>query len=182
MIKRPYPPGEKSKKRRRRNLSEYAKELREKQKLRAWYNLSESQFRRYVMKAFLERKKAGNAPLALIKLLEKRLDNVVFRLGFASSRRESRQLVSHGYFLVNGKKVNIPSLSLKKGDIVAFSSTKKNKTKFKNEISDRIKKAQPPSWLKVSKGKMEGKVVAEPTLDDITLPAEIPLIFEFYSK
>ena len=129
MVRRPYPPGKRAK--RRRNLSEYNKELREKQKLKNWYNLREGQFKNYV-KEILERRtrSAGkeDAPTLLIQKLESRFDNIVFRMGFAPSRAQARQLISHGHFLINGKKIDIPSYEVKIGDKVSISkiSLKKN--------------------------------------------------------
>ncbi len=180
MIKKPYPPGKTTQKRRRR-LSEYGVEFAEKQKLKNWYNLSEHQFYQYVSKALSERKKAEETPLELLNLLERRFDNVVFRLGFAASKKEARQLVSHGFFFVNGKKVNIPSFQLKKGDVVSLAASKAKKEKTK-VFSLRLKKAQPPAWLKLLKEKMEGKVLRDLNLSDLSFPAEISSIFEFYSR
>ena len=114
MVKRPYPPGQK-RKRRKGSPSEYAIQLGEKQKLKIWYNLAERQFKNYIKKVLEKRARIEDAASELIRILESRLDNVVFRLGFTPSRAQSRQLVSHGFFLVNGKPINIPSYSLKQG-------------------------------------------------------------------
>ena len=143
MVKKPYPPGEKAKKR-TRSLSEYGKELKEKQKLRNWYNLQEKQFRKYIDKALDAQGKVANADVLLIKTLESRLDNIVFRLGFAPSRKEARQLVSHGHFFVNGRVLNIPSYLAKKGDKIALKPSSLNKKKFQ-EVSKSIKKNKAPS-------------------------------------
>ena len=180
MIRRPYPPGQKSKKR-RRPLSEYGKELKEKQKLKNWYNLREKQFKNYV-KALLNKKgKMEEAPLLLIKSLESRLDNIVFRLGFVLSRRKARTLVSHGYFLVNGRPTNIPSRQLKKGDIISVKPQKLKKNVIK-EFKQLMKKQKAPNWLKLNKEKLEAEIIGELTLEEVAPPVDILSIFEFYSR
>lgn len=180
MVKRAYPPGQRGK-RRPNPLSEYGKELREKQKLKNWYNLKEKQFRKYV-KEILERGQRGeDVANFLIKKLESRLDNVVFRLGFASSRAQARQLVSHDHFLVNGKAINLPSYQLKKGDKITLSAKTRKKTIFQN-LSTLIKKHRPPSWLQLNVEKLEGKVIGEPSLEEAGPPVEMSSIFEFYSR
>jgi len=180
MVKRSYPPGFRGK-RRRRTFSEYAKQLSEKQKLKNWYNLKEYQFKRYVKKVLEKRGKIGDTQDLLIKKLEKRLDNVIFRLGFASSRPEARQLVAHGHFLVNGKKVNISSYQIKKGDKIKISPLSQKKIIFQN-LPLILKKYQPPSWLKLDVKKLEGKVVGEPSFEEASPSAEVSAIFEFYSR
>jgi len=186
IVLKPYPPGGKGK-RRLSGLSEYGRELREKQRLRHWYNLSESQFRNYVKEVLEEAhhkrgsSKTIDAAEILIERLERRLDNVVYRLGFASSRIQARQLVSHGHFLVNGKPVNIPSYQVRKGDKIEIRPNSKNKTVFKDIVS-KLKKYQPPSWLKLDLKTLSGEVVGIPTLEEAAPPAEISAIFEFYSK
>ena len=180
MVKRPYPPGQK-RKRRLRTLSEYGKELREKQKLKNWYNLEERQFKRYVEQALESRGKAEDNVTFLIKKLESRLDNVIFRLGFASSRAQARQLVSHSHFLINGKPVNIPSFQLKKGDKITLRQTSRKRLTFKN-LRAKLKKYQPPSWLSLNIKTLTGKVTAVPSLEEAVPPVEIPTIFEFYSR
>lgn len=179
MIKRPYPPGKKGK-RRPSPLSEYGRELREKQRLKLWYNLREAQLKKYVKEALRKRRRVETADL-LIKKLESRLDNLIFRLGFGISRPQAKQLVSHGYFLVNGKKVKSPSYQTKKGDKITISPQKKGKKFFQN-LTPSLKKYQPPSWLKLDKERLEGQMVEEPTLEEANPPAEISSIFEFYSK
>jgi len=180
MVKKSYPPGLR-KKRRFSRLSEYGKELAEKQKLRKYFNLRESQFRKYVRSVLKTRGKVEDATLLLIKKLEKRLDNVVFRLGFARSRKEARKLVSQSHFLVNSKAINIPSFEVKKGQVISLKNSKKKKQFFKN-ISLRLKNYQAPSWLKLNLEKVEGTVVGEPKGEDITSIADISSIFEFYSR
>ncbi len=180
MVRKPYPPGLKGK-RRKKGESEYGRELKEKQKVKNWYNLRERQLKKYVSAVLKKRGSAENVEELLIKLLESRLDNVVFRLGFAVSRSQARQLVSHGHFLVNGKKVNIPSYQVKKGDKIALRESSKKKKNFQ-EILPFLKKHTPPSWLKLDAQKMEGEVIGEPSLKEVAPPFEISSVFEFYSK
>ena len=183
MVRRPYPPGKKAK--RRRNFSEYNKELREKQKLRNWYNLSEKQFKNYIAEVLEKRKssakKTEDAPTLLIQRLESRFDNVVFRMGFAPSRAEARQLVSHGHFLINNKNVNIPSYHLKVGDKISLSQFSLKKDIFKN-LPSTLKDKAFPSWVLVDVAKIEGEVKSLPSLEEVAPPVEIPMIFEFYSR
>jgi small subunit ribosomal protein S4 len=182
MIKRAYPPGQK-KKRRARSMSEYNKELREKQKLRSWYNLKEHQFKKYIQGVLAKRGKTVNLSLELIKKLEKRFDNVIFRMNLAKSRKGARQLISHSYFLVNGRGVNIPSFEVKKGDIISLRNGKKEGNFFKDFLnSSQLTKVQIPSWLQFNVKKMEGKIIAEPSLEETLPPAEVLSVFEFYSK
>lgn len=180
MIRKPYPPGQK-KKRRTRALSEYGKELKEKQKLKNWYNLKERQFKKYIKEALKARGKVEDATAELIKVLEKRLDNVVFRLGFASSRPSARQMISHGHFLVNDRAINIPSFSVKKGDKIKIKPNSFKKNIFKN-LPQVLKKYKPPSWLEISAKDLEGKVIDKPNLEEAAPPAEISSIFEYYSR
>ena len=180
MIKRNYPPGQKGK-RRPTPLSEYGKALREKQKLKNWYNLEERQFKNYVKKILEKRGKVEDPSSLLIKTLESRLDNVVFRLGFANSRALAKQLVSHGHFLVNGRSINIPSYLVKNGDVISIKPQKIKKAIFQN-LKNLLKKYKTPSWLALDVEKLEGKVIGEPTLQEAAPPAEISAIFEFYSR
>ncbi len=180
MIKRAYAPGQKKKKV-NRNISEYAKELKEKQKLKNWYNLKEYKFKKYVQDVLSNKGEIENLSEELIKKLEKRLDNVIFRMNLARSRKEARQLVSHAYFLVNGKAVNIPSFSVRKGDIISLKDAKKDKRLFK-EVLVPLQKNQIASWLQFNLKKMEGKIIGEPSLEESLPPAEILSVFEFYSK
>jgi len=181
MVKKPYPPGLQRKRRRSILLSEYGKELNEKQKLKNYYGLRENQFKRYVEEILKARGKVEDAGILLIKKLEKRLDNVVFRLGFARSRREARELVSHGHFLVDSKPVNIPSFQVEKGQVISVKESKKKKPYFKN-LSVFLKNYQPPAWLKLDSQKLEGKIIEEPTGEDIGVPLDVSAIFEFYSR
>ncbi len=180
MIKKPYPPGPKGKRHKGRP-SEYARELREKQKLKNWYNLQETQFRNYVKEALSKRGRGEDSGTSLIRKLEFRLDNVVFKLGFASSRTKARQLVSHGYFRVNGRACNIPSRVLKKGDVVSVKPEKINKKVIK-EVKELIKNYKTQSWLELDKGKLEGKITEEPSMEEVSPSIDMSAIFEFYSR
>ena len=180
ILKKPYPPGIK-KKRRFSQQSEYGKELKEKQKLRNWYNLKEGQFRKYVKDILKKRGKVEDAASLLIQKLESRFDNVIFRLGFAASRAQARQLVSHGHFLINGKPVNIPAFQLKKGDKVVVNSVSRKKKNIE-KVALSIKKYKPPTWLKLNAESLEGEVIGIPNLEEAAPPAEISTIFEFYSR
>jgi len=177
-IKRPYPPG---KRKRRRAPSTFGMELRAKQKFKNWYNLKEYQFKNYVKKVLEKRGKVANASELLIGMLERRLDNVIFRLGFASSRSQARQLVKHGHFLVNDKKVDIPSYQLKKGDRVSLAPKSKKKIVFR-DIESKLKKEELLPWLSLDLKKFEGKVLRAPTFEEAAPPAEVSAVFEFYSK
>ena len=180
MVKKPYSPGQK-RKRRTKALSEYGKELREKQKLKNWYNLTEKQFKKYVKGILGARGKVEDAEALLIRTLESRLDNVVFRLGFALSRASARQLISHRHFLVNGKPINVPSYLVKKGDKITLKPKSYNKSIFKN-LSTLLKKHKTLSWLKLDPGKLEGEITGIPSIEEVSPPAEISSIFEFYSR
>lgn len=180
MIRKPYPPGPKAKKR-VRALSEYGKELKEKQKLKNWYNLEERQLRKYVKEILKARGKVVDAETALIKILESRLDNVVFRLGFAPSRTAARQMVSHRHFMINNKLINIPGYLVKKDDKISINPGSAKKTIFQ-KLPTLLKKHNPPSWLKLDTKNLEGKVTVSPNLEEAASPAELSSIFAFYSK
>lgn len=180
MVKRAYAPGP-QKKRRGGSQSEYKKSLNEKQTLKKWYGVSERQFKRYVGECLAKMGRVDDVSAELIRLLEKRLDNVVFRMGIAKSRAQARQLVSHGYFLVNGKPVNIASYEVKKDDVVSLKQNKKSKGVMK-DLAVLLKKQESPAWLNLNKEKLEAKTVGEPSIDEVKPPAEISLIFEFYSR
>jgi len=180
MLRKPYSPGPKSKKR-KRATSEYGKELKEKQKLKEWYNLRERQFRKYVKEALSHRGKTEDVASSLIKNLESRLDNVIFRLGFAVSRDQARQLVSHNHFLINGKPVNIPSYRLRKNDTIKVKPSSSKKNLFQSLVP-KLKKQKLPSWLSLDVENFEGKIVAEPIFEEAAPPVEISAIFEFYSR
>ncbi|MBQ1509215.1 MAG: 30S ribosomal protein S4 [Erysipelotrichaceae bacterium] len=162
--------------RRQRKMSDYGIQLREKQRAKFIYGVLEKQFRNYFEKA---EKKKGITGENLLIMLESRLDNVVYRLGFATTRREARQLVTHGHFTVNGKKVNIPSAAVKPGDVICVKEKSQSSPKFKE-----IKEMQVgvPSWLTADRDKLEGKVLKLPERADIDTPIEEHLIVELYSK
>jgi len=184
IVRRSYPPGIRGKRRGKRRLvplSEYGKELGEKQKLREWYNLKERQFKKYVKEVMEKRGRVEDIGELLIEKLERRLDNVIFRLGLASSRIQARQLVSHSHFLVNGRVINIPSYQLKKGDKIRLCPSSLKKTIFRNLILT-LKKHKPPSWLKLDAEKIEGEIIGKPSIAEAAPPAEISAIFEFYSR
>jgi len=180
MVKRAYAPGP-QKKRRGGSPSAFKKSLEEKQTLKKWYGISERQFKRYAEESLEKMGKVENVAEEFIKKLEKRMDNVIFRLGIAKSRAQARQLVSHGYFLINGKPVNIPSYSIKKGDVISIKEHKKQKGIFK-ELTPQLRKYEAPVWLSLNKEKLEAKAIGDPNLEEVNAPAEISLIFEFYSR
>lgn len=163
---------------RRRKESEYAMQLREKQKAKFIYGVLEKQFHAYYEKA---ERKQGITGEILLQELERRLDNVVFRMGFANTRREARQLVNHAHFTVNGKRVNIPSYQVKPGDVVAVREKSRSTTKFKTLLEENGKKACP-KWIDKAKDSFEGKIVAMPARDDIDYDVSEHLIVELYSK
>ena len=172
--KRNYAPGQHGQA--RKKVSEYGLQLREKQKAKRFYGLQEKQFRNLFDKAARKQGKTGEN---LLILLETRLDNVVYRLGFASSRKEARQLVVHGHFTVNGKKATAPAMELKAGDVVKVKEKSANSPKFK-EVKDMA--ITVPAWMSVEVEKLEGKVVSVPTREEIDTPVAEHLIVELYSK
>ena len=159
-----------------RKMSDYGLQLREKQRAKFVYGVQEKQFRNTFEKAA---KKKGITGENLLIMLEKRLDNVVYRMGLSTTRREARQLVTHSHFLVNGKKVNIPSYQVKPGDVIKVREKSLSSPKFQ-EIKDMT--VVIPAWLSVDRDKLEGKVLADPTRDQIDTPIEEHLIVELYSK
>ena len=164
---------------RRAKKSEYALQLAEKQKVKFVYGVLEKQFRAYYEKAA---RMKGNTGEELMSLLERRLDNVVYRLGLAGTRREARQLVNHGHFTVNGKRVNIPSYLVKAGDVVAVGDKSRSNARFKKLVEDDAF-APTPKWLEKAKNApLEGKVIALPARDDIDFDVAVNLIVELYSK
>ena len=162
----------------RRKKSEYAMQLQEKQKVKFVYGVLEKQFRGYYEKAERMPGKAGDN---LLIQLERRLDNVVFRLGYAATRREARQMVNHGHFTVDGKKVNIPSYQVKPGMVITLKDSSRSIDRFKNNLEDNAAHAIP-RWMECDAANMTGKIVAMPTREDIDLPIEEHLIVELYSK
>jgi len=162
----------------RSKTSEYGSQLREKQKAKRYYGLLEGQFRSYFEMAS---KKKGQTGENLLALLESRLDNVVYRLGFAMSRPEARQLVLHGHFTVNGRKVNIPSFLVKPGMVITLKESSKGLEKIKNNIEANSFR-QAPKWLEYDANALTGKVVGIAQKEDIDFPIEEHLIVELYSK
>ena len=175
--KRNYPPGFHGPKGRGK-ISDYAQQLKEKQKAKRMYNLLEKQFKLTFLKA---QKIKGNTGDNLLQLLEMRLDNIVYRLGFASSRAQARQLVNHGLFMVNNRKVNIPSYFVKEGDVITVKDNKKNAKIFKN-IESKIKADNIPGWLNFDIKKLSAKVLHKPNVDDIKANINTQMIVEFYSR
>ena len=160
----------------RKKISDYGLQLREKQKAKRFYGVLETQFKNYFEKAA---SKPGITGENLLTMLETRLDNVVFRMGFASSRKEAKQLVRHGHFQLNGHKVNIPSLTVSEGDVIKVKENSSNSPKFK-EVKEAA--VNTPGWVSVDFEKLEGKVISYPTRQDIDIPIEEHLIVELYSK
>lgn len=175
-LRRSYRPGVHGK--RRRQLSEYGAQLHEKQKLKLAYGLRERQLVRYFKQALKEKL---STPEALAKILETRLDSVVFRMGFAPSRSIARALVSHGHFAVNGRRTNIPSYALRPGDKVALQPRSSRKA-FVERIRQHLKRYDPPKWLSVDKEAMAGTLVRLPSLEELQIPYNLGRIIEFYSK
>lgn len=175
VTRRAYPPGQHGQG--RRKLSEYGVQLREKQKARRTYGIMEGQFARYFGKAS---KKVGVTGQALLESLERRLDNVVYRMGLASSRPEARQLVRHGHFQVNGRRVDIPSYSVKTGDVVEVREASRQKTRFK-EMAQSTSRGIP-AWLEVDAEALRGTVVRMPNREEIDAPVQEQLIVEYYSR
>lgn len=174
--KKDYPPGKRGK--RPSKLSDYGLQLREKQKVRRMYGVLERQFRIYFRMA--ERKK-GITGENLLQILERRLDNIVFRLGFALSRRQARQLVGHGHFQVNGKKVDIPSYLVKAGDIISVREKSRKVGKFK-EIMEVTEKRDVPNWMELERDKLTGKAVKIPSREEMAIPVREQLIVELCSR
>ena len=163
----------------RRKQSEYGMQLNEKQKVKFIYGVLEKQFHAYYEKA---ERKQGITGEILLQELERRLDNVVFRMGFANTRREARQLVTHGHFTVNGQRVDIPSFLVKVGDVIEVREKSRSSVKFKRLLGEDAPVVNVPKWLDHAKNTLQGKVVALPVRDDIDFPVEEHLIVELYSK
>ena len=162
----------------RKKVSEYGLQLREKQKAKRIYGILETQFRNYFEKADRQKGITGEN---LLRLLERRLDNVVFRLGYGSSRTEARQLVRHGHFIVNGSRVNIPSFLVKVGDVVAVTEKSKESPKLK-ELAESAQSKAAPAWLEKDSAALGGKIVSIPSREDIDVPIQEHLIVELYSR
>jgi small subunit ribosomal protein S4 len=175
--RRSYPPGQHGE-RRARKISDYGIQLREKQKIKRMYGLSEKQFHLFFERADRQR---GITGTNLLVLLERRLDNVVFRLGFANSRAQARQLVLHNHFVVNGRKVNIPSFLVKTGDAIEVKE-KSRKVQTINDSLDAVVRRGVPQWLDLEKDNFKGLVKAYPVREDLTMPMQEQLVVELYSK
>ena len=176
ITRRNYAPGQNGQK--KSKISEYGTQLREKQKTKAFYGVGEKQFRRYFDMASNSKGKTGEV---LLQILESRLDNVVYRLGFASSRAQARMLVTHGAFEVNGHKVDIPSYLVKAGDVIAVREIRKDNGAIKIAVEETGSRPVP-AWLEKDQEKLSGKVVTLATREDIDLPVEEHLIVELYYK
>ncbi len=175
--RRPYAPGEHGQSRRGK-ISEYALQLREKQKMKYLYGVLEKQFRNYYKKAVSQRGVTGDN---LVKLLERRFDNVVFRAGFSPSRAGARQLVSHGHLMVNGKKVNIPSYQLQAGDVIEFRQKSQNMDAVTDALN-RAPESRIPTWVQVDKAQQKAVFVAVPEREEVQEQFNEQLVVELYSK
>ena len=174
--KRNFPPGEKGKMRKKQ--TEYGIQLREKQKLRRIYGLLEQQFSNYFKKAS---KKTGKTGEVLLQFLERRLDSVVYRLGFASSRTQARQYVSHKHFLVNGRSVNIPSYLIKEGDEIKLKESSRTQPFIVVSLAEKID-SSIPEWMQLDKANFTGRITKLPTRSQIDTPVREQLVVEFYSR
>lgn len=178
MVKRNYPPGFHGPTRGRRKLSDYGTQLMEKQKAKKYYNVMEKQFRLTFEKAS---KKSGDSGKNFLRLLETRLDNVVYRLGLATSRTQARQLVNHGHFDVNGVKTDIASYIVKPGQEISVRARSRKNPYFK-QLSEKLKKAELPGWLNLQAAELKAKVLHEPTDNDLPTNINVQMIIEYYSK
>jgi small subunit ribosomal protein S4 len=174
--RRSYPPGQHGQ--RRTKISDYGHQLREKQKVKRLYGLLEKQFRSYVEKAEGQK---GITGTNLLVLLERRLDNIVYRLGFAASRNQARQLVLHNHFRVNGQKVNIPSFLVKLGDTVTLKEKSRTKAVILESL-ETVARRGVPGWLELDKDQFTGSIKAYPQREDLTMPIQEQLIVELYSR
>jgi small subunit ribosomal protein S4 len=161
-----------------RALSLYGRQLLEKQRLKFSYLLNEAKLKNYVK---LAKKSKKSAPQALIELLERRLDNVIWRLGYVPSKLTARQLVSHGHFLVNGRRVKTPSYLVEEGDVIEIRPQSKDIKPFEN-LAQRLKFYQPPSWLEIDKENFKAKVLKLPSAEEISHNFNLPLVIDFYSR
>ena len=178
-LKKPSPPGIVSKRRMVRT-SEYGRELKESQKIKKTYGIQDKEFKKIIQKILKKRGKEDISNL-LIKNIEKKLSNVIFRIGISKSRRGAKQITSHGHFLLNGKAVNIPSINIKIGDKIELKEKSKKSSYFKNSVA-LIKKEDIPSWISFKKENFSAKVVKEPTVKEVGIKVDIPLILSFYSR
>lgn len=178
IVKRNKKPGQHGDSKRRAKMSEYGLRLREKQKLRRFYGMHEAQFRRFYEMAT---KMGGQAGHNFLQLLERRLDNVVYRIGFAVSRRQARQLVCHGHFEVNGKKIDIPSYLVKAGDVLSVREGSRD-IAYVKENAEVAGSRSIPAWLEVSGENLNARVIALPNRDQIESPVNEQLVVEFYAR
>ncbi len=179
--RKPYPPGQHGRMaaRRRSRMSDFAKQLRAKQRARRIYGVSERQFQRYFDIALQRR---GMTGLNLLQILESRLDNVIYRLGFARSRAEARQLVTHGHFTVNGRRTDVPSMLLKPGDVVAVRPGSRKRKYFQEIVFEWAEQHKPPAWLERDLDNLSGKVIRLPERGEIDAIIDEQLIVEYYSR
>jgi len=178
MLKRDYAPGIHGVNNKRRRASSYGSQLREKQKAKRLYQILEKQFKNYYIRAT---QMSGDVSESLMQLLERRFDNIVYRLGFATSRTTARQLINHGHITINGKKVTIPSYQLKVGDEITIKKSYLEKSFWKTQV-EKLGKNDVPGWLNFDLAKKTGVVVSLPKKDDFTVPFDVTLIIEFYSR
>jgi small subunit ribosomal protein S4 len=177
--RRAFAPGQHGQGQMRKKESNYGAQLREKQKVKRMYGLLEAQFRHYFR---IAARSKGVTGIMLLQLLERRLDNVVFRMNLAASRAEARELVQHGFAYVNGRRVDIPSYTVKIGDIVTLKPKKEAMTKMLKERREALTERLIPKWLEADKSEFKAKIAADPTKDDIGFPIQEQLIVELYSK
>lgn len=181
LVRKPYVPGifGPASTKRRKSPSEYGGQLKEKQKLKFAYGLREKQFANYVEKA--TKKRGIENTLQLIRFLESRIDNAIFKMGLAKSRSAARQLVSHGYITVNGKKTNTPSFRVEKGDFIQINPLKIAKPVFR-DLDVTLKKHQPPNWIELDKNQKTAKITAMPSLEESASNVDLNKVIEFYTK
>ncbi len=174
--RRPYPPGQHGQS--RLKFSEFALQLREKQKTKRYYGVSEKQFHKYFVEASRSKELTGTA---LLKFLETRLDNVVYALGFANSRREARQVVRHNHILVNGQRTNIPSIIVNKGDVIEVATSSREQVRVQSAIQS-VSRRSVPAWLEADHATFKGTVKDLPTREEISVVSEENMVVEYYSR
>jgi small subunit ribosomal protein S4 len=180
LSRRPFPPGQHGPSARRRQVSDYGLQLLEKQKARYMYGVQERQFRRLFAQAS---RRSGVTGEYLLSLLERRLDNVVYRLGLASTRAQARQIVSHGHITVNGRKTNVPSYTVRVGETIGLRPQSRGRTYFRNLVdSGELNRYRPPEWLRLDANEVVGEVIALPRREDAEPGINEQLIVEFYSR
>jgi small subunit ribosomal protein S4 len=180
IIRKPYPPGPHGGKMKMRKFSEYGLQLFSKQKIRSVYKILERQFRKYIDESL---KSKGDSGEALVQNLERRLDNVIFRMGFSDARDRARQLVNHGHFLLNDRPINIPSYKVRVGDVIKVKPQNLKNSYFSNFLPKYMKKHQPPSWVEIDKETFIGRIKNLPNLPESGIEhKDIQAIIEFYSR